>query len=104
MQKKILSIILCMILCILPLSGCKKNVGTPEDNAVSPEEEKQEETEVYTFGYTCTTMADNPYFAVLEEAIREEVEKQGGQMITRDPKGDDTLQLCLLYTSDAADE
>ena len=93
MQKKILSIILCMILCILPLSGCKKNVGTPEDNAVSPEEEKQEETEVYTFGYTCTTMADNPYFAVLEEAIREEVEKQGGQMITRDPKGDDTLQL-----------
>ena len=44
MQKKILSIILCMILCILPLSGCKKNVGTPEDNAVSPEEEKQEET------------------------------------------------------------
>ena len=59
MQKKILSIILCMILCILPLSGCKKNVGTPEDNAVSPEEEKQEETEVYTFGYTCTTMADN---------------------------------------------
>ena len=35
MQKKILSIILCMILCILPLSGCKKNVGTPEDNAVS---------------------------------------------------------------------
>ena len=76
MQKKILSIILCMILCILPLSGCKKNVGTPEDNAVSPEEEKQEETEVYTFGYTCTTM-----------------EKQGGQMITRDPKGDDTLQL-----------
>lgn len=93
MQKKILSIILCMILCILPLSGCKKNVGTPEDNAVSPEEEKQEETEVYTFGYTCTTMADNPYFAVLEEAIREEVENQGGQMITRDPKGDDTLQL-----------
>ena len=60
MQKKILSISLCMILCILPLSGCKKNVVTPEDNAVSPEEEKQGETEGYTFGYTCTTMADHP--------------------------------------------
>lgn len=93
MQKKIIAIVLCMILCVLPLSGCKKNVGTPEDNAASPEEENEEETETYTFGYTCTTMSDNPYFVVLEESIREEVEKQGGRVIARDPKGDDELQL-----------
>ena len=68
---------------VLPLSGCKKNVGTLEDNAASPEEENEEETETYTFGYTCTTMSDNPYFVVLEESIREEVEKQGGRVIAR---------------------
>ena len=47
MQKKILSIILCMILCILPLSGCKKNVGTPEDNAVSPGGETGRDRSLY---------------------------------------------------------
>lgn len=97
MRKKMTAIMLCMILCVMPLAGCKKHVGTPEDNAESTEEEKTEETEQYTFGYSCITVSENPYFVVLEEAIREEVEKQGGQMITRDPKGDDQLQLEQIY-------
>ena len=43
-----------MLICIFVLSACKKNVGTPEDNAVSDESQEEETTDVeddtYVFG------------------------------------------------------
>ena len=39
MKKKFLGVFLTVIFGCMVLSGCKKNVGTPEDNAVVEEEE-----------------------------------------------------------------
>ncbi|MEA4897023.1 MAG: sugar ABC transporter substrate-binding protein [Christensenellaceae bacterium] len=44
------------------------------------------------FGYTCMTM-NNPFFIVLEKAIREKVEAQGDELITVDPSMDVALQI-----------
>lgn len=48
-----------------------------------------------TFGYTCMTML-NPFFIVLEGAIREKVEAQGDTLITVDPANDVTLQVSQI--------
>ena len=37
-----------------------------------------------TFGYTCMQLS-NPFFAIIEKTIREEVEKNGDRLITVDP-------------------
>ena len=74
-----------MLICIFVLSACKKNVGTPEDNAVSdepPEETPLEEDGTYVFGFSGIDM-ENPYFITLESAIREVIEKKGYEQIGR---------------------
>ncbi len=76
-----------MLICIFVLSACKKNVGTPEDNAVSdepPEETPLEEDGTYVFGFSGIDM-ENPYFITLESAIREVIEKKGYELLTKDP-------------------
>ena len=40
MKKKIFSIFLVMVLCIGMTAGCKKNVGTSQDNAIAEEDDK----------------------------------------------------------------
>ena len=77
-----------MLICIFVLSACKKNVGTPEDNAVSDESQEEETTDVeddtYVFGFSGLDM-ENPYFITLESAIREVIEKAGSELVTKDP-------------------
>ena len=81
------------LICIFMVSACKKNVGTPEDNAVAsePEESAPEEKDTYVFGFTGIDM-ENPYFITLESAVRESVENAGDTMITKDPASDPELQ------------
>ena len=71
MKKRILSILLTAALACMVLAGCKKNVGTPEDNAVVETEEGAEEEEEsgYLFGYSGIDM-DNPYFDPPDLKIR----------------------------------
>jgi len=82
-----------VLICIFMVSACKKNVGTPEDNAVAsePEESAPEEKDTYVFGFTGIDM-ENPYFITLESAVRESVENAGDTMITKDPASDPELQ------------
>jgi len=47
------------------------------------------------FGYTCMTM-NNPFFIVLEGAIREKVEAQGDELVTLDPHMDVALQISQI--------
>ena len=47
------------------------------------------------FGYTCMTM-NNPFFIVLEAAIREKVEEQGDELVTLDPHMDVALQISQI--------
>lgn len=43
MKKKIFSIFLVMVLCIGMTAGCKKNVGTSQDNAIAEEDDDSKE-------------------------------------------------------------
>lgn len=96
MKKKFLGVFLTVIFGCMVLSGCKKNVGTPEDNAVVEEEEgKKEDTqeqEGYTFGYSCIDIY-NPYFDVLKESIRGELEAKGDTLLVKNPDGDSDKQI-----------
>lgn len=91
MKKKLLfRVISLTLLFVLALSGCKKTVGTPEDNA-TPQVQEEEEEEVYTFGFSAIDM-ENPYFITLESAIREVIEDEEAIMVTKDPASDPDLQ------------
>ena len=73
--------------------GCKKSVGTPEDNAESSEEEgdAEEEESGYKFGFSAIDM-ENPYFITLESAIQEVLDDEEYTLITKDPESDAKLQ------------
>lgn len=45
MKKRMLRVLALMLVCIFALSGCKKNVGTPEDNAVKEDSQDGEDAE-----------------------------------------------------------
>ena len=93
MKKRILSILLTAALACTVLAGCKKNVGTPEDNAVVETEEGAEEEEEsgYLFGYSGIDM-DNPYFETLELSIKTTLEEKGHRIMTKNPGADAALQ------------
>lgn len=93
MKKRILSILLTTALVCTMLAGCKKNVGTPEDNAVVETEEGAEEEEEsgYLFGYSGIDM-DNPYFETLELSIKTALEENGHRIMTKNPGADAALQ------------
>ena len=92
-KRRMLKALTMVLICIFMVSACKKNVGTPEDNAVAsePEESAPEEKDTYVFGFTGIDM-ENPYFITLESAVRERVENAGDTMITKDPASDPELQ------------
>ena len=62
MKKRVLLLFLTAACAASMLSGCKKNVGTPEDNAVveEPEGEENEEESGRLFGYSCIDLS-NPF-------------------------------------------
>lgn len=84
MNKRILSILLILLMSIGLFAGCKKNVGTSEDNAIKEEPEEDIEVETYHFGFSGITM-ENPYFITLEQSLREELDAAGHSLITKDP-------------------
>jgi len=53
------------------------------------------EKKTRTFGYTCKQLS-NPFFAILEQTMREEVEKNGGRLITVDPDMDSQEQISQI--------
>lgn len=95
MKKKAWIVLVSLLIGILALYGCKKAVGTPEDNAASSEEETEEEAREedtgYKFGFSAIDM-DNPYFITLESAIKEVLDKEGYTLITKNPESDPVLQ------------
>ncbi len=93
-KREISGVLVFVLVCMLGLSACKKNVGTPEDNAVTEEFQKEEtqEEDAYVFGFTGIDM-ENPYFITLESAIREVLEREWKyKLITKDPASDPDLQ------------
>lgn len=95
MRKKALKILLTVMLVTAVVTGCKKSVGTPEDNAVTETDEDTESAEEedggYLFGYSGID-TDNPYFETLKLSIQKELEKDGHRLMVRDPGADAALQ------------
>lgn len=98
MKKRILSVLLIGVLACMQAAGCKKNVGTPEDNAVQETEEDEGETEetgTYIFGFSCIDM-ENPYYGTLKQSIQTVLEEQGDKLIVKDPGSDAELQIAQI--------
>ena len=94
-KKRALRILSLILLCALTFSACKKNVGTPEDNAASKDENTEEkdkdEQESWKIGFSGIDM-ENPYFLTLESAIKEELDGKNCELIVKDPKTDPDMQ------------
>ena len=85
-----------LIISMIGMTACKKNVGAPEDNAQAEENEDEtntntEETQEHLIGFSVIDM-ENPYFITLESAAKAELEKAGYRMITKNPETDSKLQ------------
>lgn len=94
MKKRILAVMAVVLVCVLGSGACKKNVGTPEDNAALEEETKEGEAgghEKKLVGFSVIDMK-NPYFITLENATREVFEGKGYELIMEDPGTDSKQQ------------
>lgn len=78
MKRKIVYTLFTVMLLGTVMTGCKKNVGTPEDNAIveTDETEELEDEPGYMFGYSCIDM-DNPYFETLARAMENALSDEG---------------------------
>ena len=92
-KRRLRSLLSLVMIGMLVLTGCKKNVGTPEDNAAAeqPDGEDTEEEEKYVIGFSAIDM-ENPYFITLESAVKEVLEDEEVRLITKDPGTDPELQ------------
>lgn len=97
------------------LGGCAKSdtstTGTKTNETAATEDAAKETAEVavdeateavgekpeggYTFGYTCMD-GTNPFFVILEDTIRAEVEAKGDKLISTDPANDVSLQITQI--------
>ncbi len=80
-------------------AGCKKDVGTPEDNAVvaaeEDEESEGEEETGYVLGYSCINLT-NPFYDTLKTAIQTSLEEEGATLIVKNPEGDVNVQISQI--------
>lgn len=92
MKRKLVSAFLATVLLGLTVTGCKQNVGTPEDNAVIDTEdtEEEEEEQGFVFGYSCIDW-ENPYFETLGLAMENALEEEG-RLIVKDAGTDADVQ------------
>lgn len=103
MKKKILCVLLTAVLACMMLAGCKKNVGTPEDNAVVETEETEEKEEGeaaeeetgYLFGYSCIDL-ENPYYVTLQKSIENELKKTENRLVAKGADSDVQTQMRQL--------
>ena len=100
MKKKRFRIILLAVLAVVFISGCKQNVGTPEDNAVveEQEEEPEDETEEGLFGYSCPDL-ENPFYQVLKDSIGTELEEYRSALLVRNAQQDADVQAAYQFLS-----
>jgi ribose transport system substrate-binding protein len=75
-MKKVITIFFLALLAVMFI-GCKR------------------EKKAIIFGYTCKQLS-NPFFTILEQTIREEVEKNGDRLITVDPDMDPQKQISQI--------
>lgn len=96
MKQKIFRMFFPALLACFMLAGCKKSVGTPEDNAIVEEEPGEEEEDTgYVFGYSCIDM-DNPYFDTLRRSLENTLGENEYRLISKNPGSDAQVQIAQL--------
>lgn len=84
MVKKGFFIVLAAVFLICAVTGCKQNVGTPEDNAIVEETEENDEGQTNRlFGFSCADLSD-PFCEVLKDSVSVSLEEQGDRILVRD--------------------
>lgn len=84
MAKKGLLYILTAALMMGALTGCKQNVGTPEDNAVVEEPEENDDVQTNRlFGFSGADLSD-PFCEVIKDSVSVSLEEQGDRILVRD--------------------
>lgn len=97
MKQKVFRVFFSLLLVCFMLAGCKKSVGTPEDNAVMEEDPEEEEEDTgYVFGYSCIDM-DNPYFDTLRRSLENTLGESEYQLISKNPGSDARVQNEQLF-------
>ncbi len=92
MKKRNILYVLMTLFAVCFISGCKQNVGTPEDNAVVEETESAEdETGGHVYGFSAADLSD-PFYEVLKESAGSMIEEEESRMLVRDAGGDPALQ------------
>lgn len=108
MKKKLVSMMLSLAMVSALLAGCGGQAATEaaaQAAEAAPAEAVAEEAVAeaeatagerpeggYVFGYTCMD-GTNPFFVILEQTIRDEVEANGDTLISVDPANDVSLQI-----------
>ncbi|MGP4038555.1 sugar ABC transporter substrate-binding protein [Gracilibacillus sp. D59] len=91
MKRKWLLFLLLSVSFVLLLVACNEDTQSDGEKDLGNDAD-EENSDGYTFGYTSMTQ-NNPFFQVLEEAIREKVEANGDELITTNPAMDVELQI-----------
>lgn len=93
MNNKRIRIILMAVFAVIFICGCKRNVGTPEDNAVVEEtdDDVEEPEEKRLFGYSCPDLS-NPFYQVLKDSIATELENRENPILVRDAQMNADMQ------------
>lgn len=95
MKKRITAVFLMVVLAAALLSGCKQNVGSPEDNAVVDGQDNTEddaEATEHVLGFSCSDLS-NPFYTVLREAVQSSLEEEGIRLIVWDAEADVDTQI-----------
>lgn len=96
MKKRKMILVLMALSAVLLISGCKQNVGTPEDNAVVEEtEEEENQTGGHVYGFCAPDLSD-PFYEVLKESAGNTAGEEGSRMLVRDAGGDAQLQISQI--------
>ncbi len=91
MKKNIWMILMTLVLICITLSGCKKNVGTPEDNAIVEDDGEETERDGYLFGYSISNLED-PYYQAVKKSLEVESRKKDAELLVKDAQSDAELQ------------
>ena len=112
MMKKMLAVLLALVL-VLSFAACSTGGDTSSagsDKPSSSDGSSGSSGDKITVGVTFMTL-NSPFFEAMQRGVKEEAEKAGVEVVISDAQLNAAQQIssvenliCLLYTSDAADE
>ncbi|WP_277679386.1 sugar ABC transporter substrate-binding protein [Gracilibacillus dipsosauri] len=92
---KLLGILLVVFIPLFLFACSPEESSNVSEETNNNEESEGNDSDGYVFGYTSMTQ-NNPFFQVIEETMREEIEANGDELITMNPAMDVSLQISQI--------